>query len=58
MPDAPLSLANDLLVTFGTRIGLKWEEGQQAGGTPVFDYTLWSDEGSLGSSYQPVVAGL
>lgn len=42
-PDAPLSLANDLQVTFGTSIGLTWSPGQQDGGTPVTNYTLWSD---------------
>ena len=57
-PDAPLSLANNLQVTFGTRIGLTWSAGQRDGGTPVTDYTLWSDQGSMGSSYQPVVSGL
>lgn len=57
-PDAPLSLANDLQVTFGTRIGLTWSAGQQDGGTKVTNYTLWSDQGSSGSSYQPVVVDL
>lgn len=56
VPDAPLGLANNLQVTFGTRIGLTWAAGLQAGGTPVLDYTLWSDQGS--GSYQPVVSGL
>ena len=56
VPDAPLGLANNLQVTFGTLIGLTWAPGPQAGGTPVLDYTLWSDQGS--GSYQPVVSGL
>jgi hypothetical protein len=42
-PDAPISLVNDLLVTFGTSIGLTWTPGPQNGGTVVKNYTLWSD---------------
>jgi len=50
-PDAPLSLANDLQVTFGRRIGLTWSPGQHDGGTPVTSYTLWYDQGSQGVSF-------
>jgi hypothetical protein len=58
IPDAPLNLANNLLVTFGTSIGLTWSPGTSNGGTPVIDYTLWSDAGSNGITYQPVVTSL
>lgn len=43
IPDAPLTLVNNLAVTFGTTIGLTWTSGVSDGGTPVIDYTLWSD---------------
>lgn len=57
-PDAPLNLANNLQITFGTSIGLTWSQGLQNGGTPVTNYTLWSDQGSNGNSFQPIASGL
>lgn len=42
IPDTPLSLTNNLVITFGTNIGLKWAAGPESGGTPVLDYTLES----------------
>lgn len=57
-PDAPLNLANNLQITFGTSIGLTWSQGLQNGGTPVTSYTLWSDQGSNGNSFQPIASGL
>jgi len=51
VPDAPLTLVNDLAVTFGTTIGLKWTPGASEGGTPVTNYTLWSDQGSAGVTF-------
>jgi hypothetical protein len=41
-PDEPINLSNDLLITWGTTIGLTWDEGNKNGGTPVIDYTVMS----------------
>lgn len=41
-PDEPINLANNLEVTWGSTIGLTWDEGDQNGGTPVVDYTVMS----------------
>ncbi len=41
-PDEPINLANNLLITWGTTIGLTWDEGDKNGGTPVVDYTVMS----------------
>jgi hypothetical protein len=43
-PDEPLNLVNNLEVTWGTVIGLAWDEGIQSGGTPVLDYTVYSKD--------------
>lgn len=41
-PDEPINLQNNLEVTWGTTIGLTWDEGVENGGTPVLDYTVFS----------------
>jgi hypothetical protein len=41
-PDEPINLENNLEVTWGTTIGLTWDEGFENGGTPVLDYTVFS----------------
>jgi hypothetical protein len=41
-PDEPINLSNNLLITWGTTIGLTWDEGDNNGGTPVIDYTVMS----------------
>jgi hypothetical protein len=41
-PDEPINLANNLEVTWGTTIGLTWDEGSSNGGTSVIDYTVFS----------------
>jgi hypothetical protein len=42
-PDAPLNLQNNLEITWGTTIGLEWDEGDSnSGGIPVLDYTVMS----------------
>ena len=40
VPDAPISLANNPLVTDATKIGLTWSQGVSNGGTVVLDYKL------------------
>jgi len=41
-PDEPLNVANNLDITWGTTIGLTWDEGIANGGTPIIDYTVMS----------------
>ena len=41
-PDEPLNLIINPEITWGTVIGLSWDEGLSNGGTPVIDYTLES----------------
>lgn len=41
-PDEPINLINNLEVTWGTTIGLTWDEGVENGGIPVLDYTVYS----------------
>lgn len=46
MPDAPISLTNDLTTTTDTEIRFTWLDGASDGGTPVIDYTIYYDQGS------------
>ncbi len=41
-PDEPINVSNNLLITWGTTIGLTWDEGENNGGTPVIDYSVMS----------------
>lgn len=50
-PDEPLNLMNNLEVTWGTTIGLTWDEGDKNGGTPVLDYTIYSITDEIGATY-------
>jgi len=44
-PNEPFSLANNLEITWGTRIGLTWDDSDTtAGGTPVIDYTVYAKD--------------
>ena len=45
VPDAPVSLSNNLTVTLATQIGLTWLDGASDGGTSISEYELWYDEG-------------
>ena len=40
LPDAPLDLANNPLVTSAGLIGLTWSQGVYNGGSPVIDYRV------------------
>jgi hypothetical protein len=46
VPDAPLNLAENVLMRGASQIGLTWTEGAHNGGTSVLDYSLWFDSGS------------
>jgi hypothetical protein len=64
VPDAPLSLAEQTLVTTASQVGLKWTDGISNGGSVVIDYTISYNTGSwetlasgvLTQSYTTVVA--
>jgi hypothetical protein len=40
IPDAPLSLANNAVITTGYIIGLTWSSSSYNGGSPVIDYRV------------------
>jgi hypothetical protein len=46
VPDAPISLANDPLVTTDTVIRFTWSDGSSDGGSSVIDYTVYYDQGT------------
>jgi len=45
VPDAPISLTNDPLVTIDTLIRFTWSEGASNGGSSVLDYDVYYDQG-------------
>jgi len=40
-PDHPINLQNNLEVTWGSTIGLTWDQGPNNGGKPVIDYSIF-----------------
>lgn len=46
VPDAPIELDNNALVTTMSRIGIVWQAGIEDGGTPVIDYRVSWDQGT------------
>jgi len=44
VPDAPLNLRDNLLVTSARKIGLLWQDGVSNGGKLVIDYVVSSDQ--------------
>lgn len=48
-PDAPINLADDILVTSMYQAGMFWYQGYANGGTPVIDYRVWYTE--LGGTF-------
>lgn len=47
VPSMPVSFLYIETNTNATQIELSWQAPQSDGGTPIIDYTLWSDAGSL-----------
>lgn len=43
VPDAPVSLTNDLTTTTDVVIRFSWTDGASDGGSPVIDYTIYCD---------------
>ena len=46
MPDAPVDVMNDPLVTSANQIGLTWSDGSFNGGNPVTDYQITYESGN------------
>jgi hypothetical protein len=57
-PDAPTSLANNAAITNSLRIGLTWGFTGSNGGTPVIDYEVSWDQGSLTNTYVVLASGI
>lgn len=46
VPDAPIGVADNAVVTTATRIGITWQRGASNGGTPIIDYRVSWDQGT------------
>ena len=46
VPDAPVNVANNPLVTNTSRVGIVWSAGSSNGGTAVIDYRVSWDQGT------------
>jgi hypothetical protein len=46
VPDAPVNLLNDALVTSDLSIRFTWDQGASDGGSPVLDFDVYYDEAS------------
>lgn len=42
IPDAPVNLQDETTITSHTQVGLTWEDGPSAGGSPIIDYRVFS----------------
>jgi hypothetical protein len=56
VPDAPVTLTNDPLVTSSFMIGFNWQDGVSDGGSPVIDYRITYDQ-SIGN-FVTLIEGL
>ena len=45
VPDSPVNLLNDALVTSDQQIIFSWEAGEKDGGKPILDYRVYYDQG-------------
>ena len=43
VPDAPINLQNDLLVTIDSKIKFTWQDGASNGGSAVIDFAVYYD---------------
>ena len=46
MPDAPINLLNNAVVTSEVQIGFIYSLGASNGSSPVIDFTIWFDQGT------------
>lgn len=56
LPDRPINLADNAVVTHKTQIALTWEDGLEDGGSEVIDYRIWY--AVLPGDYQVLVTGV
>jgi hypothetical protein len=57
VPDAPLSLTNDAIVTSRSQIRFTWQDGISNGGKPVLEYRVNYDQ-ALGAGYIILYSGV
>jgi hypothetical protein len=43
VPDAPIGLEDNILVTTASVIGFTWKDGLSRGGSPIIDYRITYD---------------
>lgn len=55
-PDPPISLSEVTSLRTNTTLGLSWVNGLSDGGSPVLDYTVFSDQGL--SQWKQIASGL
>lgn len=58
VPDAPINIFNDPVVTDAFHIRFTWTEGPENGATPVLDYNVWWDNGSGDGIYTMLAEGV
>jgi len=46
LPDAPISLANNVAITSSSVVGLTWSAGVFDGASPIIDYRVFYDQGT------------
>ena len=46
VPDPPINLVKNTLVSNAVTIGIQWDNGLESGGVPVLDYRVWYDQGT------------
>jgi hypothetical protein len=56
VPDAPINLANNPLITSDSVVGFTWTDGASDGDSPVIDYKITYDEST--GNYVTLVEGL
>lgn len=58
IPDAPTHLSNIAFITMADRVGLAWLPPQFDGGSEIFDYAVWYDNGTDGAEWFEIESGL
>ena len=58
VPDAPVSLANDVAVTASGVVGLTFADGATDGSSSIIDYTVFYDQGAATATWIELTSGL
>lgn len=56
VPDAPVSLTEDISVRTYTTDGITWTDGTNSGGVPIIDYRI--NQRELGGNYLEIASGI